>query len=141
MDNFTHARRASVGRPRTSDLTRAEQLRLAKQAQRKREATAGRTEARLKLPDALAGRLAFAARQPGFEDALTRMLDAETIEVDRYPQLRLLCWNRRSRYLSAQDAWSLYERNRRFVDHDRMEPAEQELLRKLSSRFGGGDHG
>ncbi len=134
----THAKRASAGRPRTSNLSRAEQLRLAKQTQRAREAHAGQTEARLKLPGALAKRLMFASRQPGFLDALKQMLDTETIEVDRYPQLKLLCWNRRTRFLIAEDAWSLYERNWRFVEADRLEPMEQRLIAMLSARFGGG---
>ena len=134
----THARRASVGRPRTSNLSRPEQLRLAKQTQREREASAGQTEARFKLPGALAKRLMFASRQPGFLDALRQMLDSETIEVDRYPQLKLLCWNRRNRLLTAGDAWNLYERNWRFVEADRLEPMEQRLIEMLSARFGGG---
>ena len=52
-----HARKRTVGRPRTSDLTRAEQLRRAKRVQREREGRAGQVEARVKLPQALARRL------------------------------------------------------------------------------------
>lgn len=135
---LTHTRRAAIGRPRTSKLTRAEQLRLAKQAQREREVTAGQAEARIKLPSALAKRLMFASRQPGFIATLTQMLDSEAIEIGRYPQLKLLCWNRRGGFLSPKDAWSLYERNWRFVESDRLEPTEQGLIEMLSSRFGGG---
>lgn len=134
----THTGRASAGRPRTSQLNRAEQLRLAKQKQRERDGKAGRTEARVKLPRALAQRLAIAARQPGFIDALTLFLDAETIDLERYPQLKLLCWNRRGDYLAAEDAWSLYERNWRFVEPDHLESAERGLIDTLSARFGAG---
>ena len=132
------AKRRTAGRPRTSDLTRAEQLRLAKRAQREREGEAGQIEARIKLPQALAQRLLFASRQPGFVAMLTKLLDAETIEVGRYPQLKLLCWNRRNQFLTAQDAWSLYERNWRFVEPDQLEPPERQLIETLSSRFGAG---
>ena len=129
---------APAGRPRVSDLTRAEQLRAAKRAQREREREAGLVLARLRLPAALAARLVFSARQPGFADALAEFLDADTVEVARYPQLNLLCWNRRSPLVSAKDAWSLYERNWRFIDSSQLGPAERGLLDRLALRFGEG---
>src|SRR3989442_14222270 len=95
----------AAGRPRASHIGRAEQLRLAKRAQPVREREAGLVVARLKLPVALAERLAFAVRQEGFQAALRAFLKAETIEVADYPQLKLLCWNRRGRFLSAREAW------------------------------------
>ena len=136
--SFTHVKPVVAGRPRTSDLTRAEQLRLAKRAQRERERKVGQTEARIKLPTALAERLLFASRQAGFVDTLSKALDSEIVEVERYPQLKMLCWNRRSRFLSAQDAWSLYERNWRFVEPGQLDPAERQLIETLSSRYDGG---
>lgn len=129
---------APIGRPRTSTLTRTEQLRRAKQTQREREGRAGMVEARLKLPGALARRLMFISKQAEFIDALTRMLDAESVEVGRYPQLKLLCWNRRGAFLSARDAWSLYERNWRFVEPGQLDADEHALIERLSARFGGG---
>ena len=134
----TRAKHLTAGRPRTSGLTRAEQLRQAKRAQREREGEAGQTEARIKLPRALAQRLLFASRQPGFVAVLTKVLDSEAIEVGRYPQLKLLCWNRRNHFLMAEDAWSLYERNWRFVEPNQLEASERQLIETLSSRFGGG---
>lgn len=131
-------KRRKTGRPRTSILTRAEQLRLAKRAQRLRDAKAGQIEARIKLPQALAQRLTFAARQPGFISWLTECLVRETVEVGRYPQLKFLCWNRRSQFLTAQEAWSLYERNWRFVELDQLVPTERQLIDALRARFGGG---
>ena len=133
-----HTTRVAAGRPRSSNLTRAEQLRVAKRAQRQRDGKAGLLEARIKLPAELTERLLFASRQPGFIDALTLALEAQTVEISLYPQLKLLCWNRRGSYLSAEDAWNLYERNRRFVDPALLEPAEQRLIEMLASRFGGG---
>ena len=133
-----HAKRPTVGRPRSSDLSRTEQLRRAKRAQREREGRAGQVEARFKLPQALARRLMFAARQAEFSVALARMLDAETVELARYPQLKLLCWNRRGEFISARDAWSIYERNWRFVEPAQLQAAERELIDTLSARYGGG---
>ncbi len=127
---------ARAGRPRISRLSRAEQLRAAKRAQREREREAGLVLARLRLPAPLAAQLMFAARQPGFADGLSAFLDAETVETARYPQLKLLCWNRRSPLLSAADAWSLYERNWRFIETGQLEPAERQLIDRLALRFG-----
>lgn len=131
-------KRSTAGRPRTSDLTRAEQLRLAKRAQRRRDEAGGQMEARIKLPKALAQRLLFASRQEGFLAMLSKALDAETVEVARYPQLQLLCWNRREDFLTAEEAWSLYERNWRFVEPSQLEPPERQLIEALSARFAGG---
>lgn len=105
---------ARAGRPRVSRLSRVEQLRAAKRAQREREA--GLVLAPLRLPAPLAAQVMFAARQPGFAAALSAFLHAKTVETSRFPQLKLLCWNRRSPLLSAADAWSLYERNWRFIE-------------------------
>lgn len=129
---------ARAGRPRVSHLSRAEQLRAAKRAQRERERAAGLVLARLRLPALLAAQLMFAARQPGFAAALSAFLDAETVEAARYPQLKLLCWNRRSPLLSAADAWSLYERNWRFIEPGQFEPVERQLIDRLALRFSAG---
>ena len=129
---------AGAGRPRVSLLSRPEQLRAAKRAQRERERDAGLVLARLRLPARLAAQLMFVARQPGFVDALCAFLDADTVEPASYPQLKLLCWNRRSPLISAKDAWNLYERNWRFVQSDQLEPAERQLIDGLGLRFGAG---
>ncbi len=126
------------GRPRSSGLTRTEQLRLAKRAQRARERQAGFAETRLKLPDAVAERLAFAARQEGFVASLAVFLQDEIIEIAAFPQLHLLCWSRSTKFITSANAWSLYERNRRFVELATMIKEERSLLHALSQRFGGG---
>jgi hypothetical protein len=94
------------------------------------------TETRIKLPNALAKRFQFAAQQPDFINTLTKFLESEVVEVDNYPQLKLLCWNRRNGYLTAEDAWSLYERNWRFVEPEQLEIAERQLIETLTSRYG-----
>lgn len=133
--------RKTPGRPGTSTLTRAEQLRLAKRAQRVRDREAGQIEVRIKLPGDVAKRWSVAVRESGFIEALTRTLDSTVIDVARYPQLKLLCWNRRDDYLAAEDAWSLYERNWRFVEPTQLESEERALVESLSARFGRLDHG
>ena len=129
-------RTSRAGRPRVSGLPRSEQLRQAKRAQRER--AAGLVQAQLRLPAPLAARLMFAAQQPAFIAALSEFLDSALVEAARYPQLKLLCWNRRSTWLSAADAWSLYERNWRFIENERLEPAERALIDRLNARFGAG---
>ena len=131
-------RASGAGRPRVSGLSRSEQLRLAKRSQREREREAGLVQAPLRLPAPLAARLMFAAQQPAFTAALSEFLDSALVEAARYPQLKLLCWNRRSPWLSAADAWSLYERNWRFIESEQLEPAERELIDRLNARFGAG---
>ena len=139
MDTAAHKPpQRSAGRPRTSHLARSEQLRLAKRRERERERKAGVAIARLKLPIPLMKRLVFAARQEGFEAALKAFLEAETIEVARYQQLKLLAWNRRGGFISACEAWDLYERNWRLVEPAQLDAQEQELLHRLVRRFGGG---
>lgn len=130
-----------IGRPRVSRLPRAEQLREAKRAQRSRDRDAGLGEVYLKLPRALAERLVFVARQAGFRAALAAFLDDEVIEIAAFPQLQLICWSRHGKFITAEDAWSLFERNRRFVDVAALAPEELQLLERLSRRFGSVLHG
>ena len=66
------------------------------------------------------------------------MLDETLVEVGAYENLATLCWNRRDRYLAAEEAFRLYERNWRFVDTRRMKPAEHALIERLATRYGNG---
>lgn len=131
-------RRKRPGRPVTSPHSRREQLRLAKRAQRERERRAGVRDVKLKLPAREADRWRAAVSQPGFAQRLGRFLDEEAIEIDAYENLKGLCWNRRERYVAAEEAFRLYERNWRFVDAGRMKSDERELIRRLAARFGNG---
>jgi hypothetical protein len=117
---------------------RREQLRLAKRAQRSRERKSGLALVQLRLPAALARKLAAAAKQAGFEADLDRALDETLVRIDYFPALAELAWNRADRWIAARDALRLYERNWRFVDADRLAPGERALIERLSARFGGG---
>ena len=96
------------------------------------------SQVRLRLPASLAMQLRFAAQQPAFTAALSEFLDSTLVDVARYPQLKLLCSNRRLPWFSAEDAWSLYERNWRFIECGQLETTERELIDRLTARFGAG---
>lgn len=61
------------------------------------------------------------------------------IKVNAYPQLHKLCWNRPDdAVVDGQEALGLYERNWRFVEQDKLDDSERELLETLVARFGNG---
>lgn len=61
------------------------------------------------------------------------------IELARYPQLRLIAWQRdRTTRLDGREALALYESNWRFVDPQQLTPAETRLIRRLAKRYGHG---
>ena len=126
------------GRPRTSPLTRAEQLRAAKRAQRQRERDAGLSTVELRLPLELADRLRTAVNGPGFERALGRFLETQVLDIDQWPGLRELTWSRADRWIPAEEALTLYERNWRFVELQQLTPDELELIDRLRQEFGEG---
>ena len=126
------------GRPRTSPHLRAEQLRAAKRAQRQRERDAGLASVELRLPESRAQRLRVAAATPRFGAALDRFIDELVLDIDAWPTLRDLAWNRADRFIAAEEALALYERNWRFVDIQLLEPRERALIDRLKDRFGAG---
>jgi len=131
-------RKLARGRPRTSPLTRAEQLRAAKRAQRQRSRRAGLTEIQLRLPTDEAARLRAAANAPHFEKALDRFLQDVVVDINRWPKLRELAWNRADRWIPAEEALALYERNWRFVQPEELATDEAALVERLKTQFGGG---
>jgi len=70
-----HARMSKVARPVTSKITRADQLRRAKRAQRERERRAGLVNVLLVLPGNTAAKLAVARRAADFPELLDDALD------------------------------------------------------------------
>lgn len=126
------------GRPKTSPLTRAEQLRAAKRAQRQRERHEGLSTVELRLPAERAERLRVAIKTPGFEPALDRFLENLVLDIDQWPGLRELAWNRADRWIPSEEALSIYERNWRFVDPRQLTQDELDLIDHLKQQFGGG---
>jgi hypothetical protein len=124
--------------PRAPSAKRAAQLREAKRRQRERQRRAHIVPVQLELPAEQAERLRAARRTPGFGAALDAFLDAEVVDLRAWPALRSLAWNRRDRWIPAAEALALYERNWRFVDRERLDPAEAALIERLKMRHGGG---
>lgn len=61
------------------------------------------------------------------------------VRVNKYPQLRQLCWNRpHDAVVDGATALALYERNWRFVDRDALPPCERMLLNRLVALHGNG---
>ena len=133
-----HAAQPPRGRPRTSALTRAEQLRRAKRAQRERARASGLVHYQIALPRVDAERLKAGLRQADFAQKLKAFLQEAVIAVDDYANLKTLCWNRRERFIGAEAAFRLYERNWRHVDRANMTPAEHALIARLADQFGNG---
>lgn len=127
-----------TGRPKISDLSRKEQLRRAKRTQRERERRAGLVNVQLLLPERTAAKLAAIRGLPGFAERLDAALDRVVIRIRDYPQLSDLAWNRTDEFIPANEAFKLYERNWRFVEPERLEAREQELIDRLKDEYGGG---
>ena len=117
---------------------RAEQLRQAKRAQRKRERARGLALVQLKLPKTTAAKLRVAMREPEFAENLDRLLDDVAVTIADHPGLASIAWNLAVTHISAREAFGLYERNWRYLDPRRLEPRERELVDRLAARFGGG---
>jgi hypothetical protein len=126
------------GRPRTSTLTRAEQIRVAKRAQRRREREAGIAAVELRLPAHQAERLRAAATTVRFKEALEEFLQDVVLDINAWPRLRELAWNRADRWIPGEDALAVYERNWRFVEPAGLTKAEANLIDRLKDRYGRG---
>jgi len=126
------------GRPKINPLPRAEQIRVAKRAQRQRDRDAGLALCQVKLRREVAERLRQAVAIPGFDAELEQFLDDAVVEVGRFPNLKLIAWNRVDPFVTARDAFGLYERNWKFVDTKNLTDAERELIRRLTQKWGHG---
>ena len=119
-------------------LSRAEQLRLAKQRQRARAREAGIRKLELHLPADDAERVRIAVADPAFRGAAGALLDRFVVDLHAWPTLRELAWNRADRWIPAADALALYERNWRFVDPEKLDERERAFIRRLARDHGGG---
>lgn len=126
------------GRPKTNPKPRPEQLRIAKRMQRQRDRAAGLALCQVKLPQKTAQRLLLALAIPGFDAELQNFLDDAIVETRKFPNLKLLCWNRAVPFLTGRDAFGIYERNWRFVDTGTMPDEERALIRRLAEKYGRG---
>jgi len=129
---------ARRGRPKSSPLTRDEQLRRAKRAQRARQRAAGIVHVQLALPQRTAAKLAAAQRATNLVAELDPWLDQFAVRLADFPALRDIAWNRAQEFIPAREALGLYERNWRFVDQERLQDHERQLIERLVARFGRG---
>jgi len=65
-------------------------------------------------------------------------MDTTTVEIDRYPNLRLLTWQLHRNRISGAEALAIYEREWRHLDHAHMPPREKRLIQALAERYGHG---
>ena len=126
------------GRPKTSLLTREEQLREAKRAQRQRERRAGLSTVQLRLPKNQAEQLRAALKTPDFQQDFENFLKDYVLDINQWPMLKDLAWNRHDSWLPAEEALRIYERNWRFVDVDKLDNEEAELIHRLQEHYGNG---
>ncbi|HEX7235812.1 MAG TPA: hypothetical protein VF405_02550 [Gammaproteobacteria bacterium] len=124
------------GRPRTSKLPRREQLRRAKRAQRARQRLANVVEVQLTLPASVAAKLAAARGGPSFVAQIDEALNGLVVRLADYPQLKDLAWNRADEFITAKEAFQLYERNWRFIDPSALDDRERALIARLKADLG-----
>lgn len=127
-----------IGRPKVSKLSRKDQLRHAKRAQREREKRAGLVNVQLTLPKEIAQKLSVARRAPDFLWLLDSALDRMVIRIRDYDQLCDLAWNRSDDFIPAKEAFQLYERNWRLIEPAALAPKERALIERLKDEFGSG---
>ena len=61
------------------------------------------------------------------------------VRLAEYPQLRLIAWNRHAEAeIEEEEAFALYESRWRFIELETLTPAERELIRRLTTAWGGG---
>jgi hypothetical protein len=62
-----------------------------------------------------------------------------TLKIRQYPQLTLIAWSRQpDDEITAEEAFGLYESNWRFVDQDRLDKDERDLIEVLTKTYGNG---
>jgi hypothetical protein len=65
-------------------------------------------------------------------------MDTPTVEIARFPALRLLAWQLHLERLPEPDAFALYEREWRHLDPERLDPHERALIERLARTYGRG---
>ena len=63
----------------------------------------------------------------------------DKIVIRDFPQLALIAWNRRpDDVITGEEAFALYEANWRFIEEDRLQPREREMIARLTEVYGHG---
>lgn len=61
-----------------------------------------------------------------------------TINIDDYPQLSTICWNRKIRTAEEAETLQLYEAGWRFIEKDSLTFSEQNFIKRLAAKYGNG---
>ena len=61
-----------------------------------------------------------------------------TINIDDYPQLSTICWNRKNRTAEEAETLQLYESGWRFIEKDNPTFLELNLINRLAEKYGNG---
>ena len=61
-----------------------------------------------------------------------------TVNIDEYPQLSTICWNRKTRTAEEAEALQLYEAGWRFIDKASLTFSESDLIKRLAEKYGNG---
>lgn len=61
-----------------------------------------------------------------------------TINIDEYPQLSTICWNRKSRTVEEIETLQLYESGWRFIEKEQLTFLELQLINRLAEKYGNG---
>ena len=61
-----------------------------------------------------------------------------TINIDDYPQLSTICWNRKNRTAEEAETLQLYESGWRFIEKDNLTFLELNLINRLAEKYGNG---
>jgi len=60
------------------------------------------------------------------------------LNIDDYPQMRLIAWNRVVREIDAEEAFALYEANWRWIEQESLTATEAALIERLTKQYGRG---
>jgi hypothetical protein len=62
-----------------------------------------------------------------------------TLRIGQYAQLALIAWSRQpDDEISGEEAFALYESNWRFVEQERLDQEERDLIELLTKTYGNG---
>jgi hypothetical protein len=86
----------------------------------------------------LARRLKAGLNNPGFREQIRELLETGLVEIADFPQLKQLCWNLKTEFLTREDAHAIYERNWRLIDQRALEPNERNFIDGLVEELGKG---
>lgn len=65
-------------------------------------------------------------------------MEDKLVDKNLYPELKLLLWDDRSRFISRERAFYIYETRFHFIEEDKLSNKEKEFIQELANEFGNG---